>query len=74
MVGAGIFSLPQNMSAIASVNTILIVWGITGIGILLFACYFLHLSHLKPQLEGGIYSYARAEFGDLTGGLSAWGY
>lgn len=74
MVGAGIFSLPQNMAEVAGINAILIGWGITGVGILFLAGCFLHLSRLKPQLEGGIYSYARAGFGDLMGFFSAWGY
>jgi arginine:ornithine antiporter/lysine permease len=74
MVGAGIFSLPQNMAEVAGVNAMLIGWGITGIGILFLAGCFLHLSRLKPQLDGGIYAYARAGFGDLMGFFSAWGY
>ena len=32
------------------------------------------LSRLKPQLKGGIYSYAAAGFGDFLGFNSAWGY
>ncbi|CAM4133974.1 basic amino acid/polyamine antiporter [Psychrobacter arenosus] len=74
MVGAGIFSLPQNMAEVAGVNAILTAWVITGIGILFLAGCFLHLSRLKPELDGGIYTYARQGFGDLAGFFSAWGY
>lgn len=74
MVGAGVFSLPQNMAAVAGVNAVLIGWVVTGIGILALAACFLYLSRLRPQLDGGIYSYAREGFGDLVGFFSAWGY
>ncbi|WGY44760.1 MULTISPECIES: basic amino acid/polyamine antiporter [unclassified Vibrio] len=74
MVGAGIFSLPQNMAEVAGVDAILTGWLITGVGILLLAGCFLHLSRLKPELDGGIYTYARTGFGDTAGFLSAWGY
>ncbi|MGP8307934.1 basic amino acid/polyamine antiporter [Vibrio sp. YIC-376] len=74
MVGAGIFSLPQNMAEVAGLNAMLVGWTITGVGILLLAGCFLHLSRLKPELDGGIYAYAKEGFGDLAGFLSAWGY
>lgn len=74
MVGAGIFSLPQNMAEVAGARAVLIGWAITGVGILALAACFLYLSRLRPDLDGGIYSYARAGFGDLVGFFSAWGY
>lgn len=67
MVGAGIFSLPQNMAEVAGVRAVLIGWWITGVGILALAASFLYLSRLKPELDGGIYTYARAGFGELVG-------
>ena len=74
MVGAGIFSLPQNMAEVAGANAIITAWLITGVGILFLAGCFLHLSRLKPELDGGIYTYAKEGFGDLAGFFSAWGY
>jgi arginine:ornithine antiporter/lysine permease len=74
MVGAGIFSLPQNMAEVAGARAVLIGWGVTGVGIVALAMSFLYLSRLRPDLDGGIYSYARAGFGDLVGFFSAWGY
>lgn len=74
MVGAGVFSLPQNMAEVAGVDAIITAWIITGTGILLLAGCFLHLSRLKPDLDGGIYSYAKEGFGETAGFLSAWGY
>ena len=34
----------------------------------------LHLTRQRPDLDGGIYNYAREGFGDLIGFCSAWGY
>ena len=42
MLGAGVFSLPQNMAAVASPAALLIGWGITGAGILLLAFAMLY--------------------------------
>ncbi len=47
MVGAGIFSLPQNMAEVAGARAVLIGWGVTGVGILALAASFLYLSRLK---------------------------
>lgn len=74
MLGAGVFSLPQNMAAVASPAALLIGWAITGIGIVLLALAMLLLTRLKPELDGGIFSYARAGFGEVMGFCSAWGY
>ncbi|GAB3048748.1 basic amino acid/polyamine antiporter [Acinetobacter apis] len=74
MVGSGVFSLPQNMAAVSNGTALLIAWGITGIGILFLAFSLLYLSRQYPELDGGIYNYARAGFGELIGFCSAWGY
>ncbi|WP_227317581.1 amino acid permease [Cedecea davisae] len=74
MLGAGVFSLPQNMAAVASPSALLIGWAITGVGILLLALAMLVLTRLRPDLDGGIFTYAREGFGELIGFCSAWGY
>ena len=74
MIGSGIFSLPQNMAAVASAEALLTGWAITGLGILFLGLSFFFLSRLRPDLDGGIYTYAREGFGDFIGGLAAWGY
>ncbi|MNZ27312.1 Arginine/ornithine antiporter [compost metagenome] len=74
MVGGGIFSLPQNMAASADVGAILIGWGITAVGMLTLAFVFQTLANRKPDLDGGVYAYAKAGFGDYMGFSSAWGY
>ncbi|MCT4716917.1 amino acid permease [Enterobacteriaceae bacterium H18W14] len=74
MLGAGVFSLPQNMASVASPAALLIGWAITGAGILLLALAMLVLTRLRPDLDGGIFTYAREGFGELIGFCSAWGY
>ena len=74
MIGGGIFSLPQNMAARADVGAILIGWAITAIGMLTLAFVFQTLANRKPELDSGVYAYAKAGFGDYMGFSSAWGY
>lgn len=74
MVGSGVFSLPQNMASVANGLALLIAWLITGVGILFLAFALLYLTRQRPDLDGGIYNYAREGFGDLIGFCSAWGY
>ena len=74
MVGGGIYSLPQNMAAAASVGAVLIAWCITGFGMYFLANSFRILSDVRPDLKAGIYMYGREGFGPFVGFLIAWGY
>ncbi len=74
MIGSGIFSLPQNMAVVAGAEAISIGWLITGVGIIFLGLSFFFISRLRPDLDGGIYTYAKEGFGDLMGFMSAWGY
>ena len=74
MIGGGIFSLPQNMAASADVGAVLIGWAITAVGMLTLAFVFQTLANRKPDIDGGVYAYAKAGFGDYMGFSSAWGY
>ncbi|MGQ8775355.1 amino acid permease [Serratia sp. NA_112.1] len=74
MLGAGVFSLPQNMAQVASPAALLLGWAITGVGILFLAFAMLLLTRLRPDLDGGIFTYAKEGFGELVGFCSAWGY
>ena len=67
MVGAGIFSLPQNIAAHAQVGAIAIGWLITGVGMIALALVYQFLSLRRPDLDGGIFTYAKAGFGSLIG-------
>ena len=73
-VGAGIFSLPQNIASVAGPGAMLIGWLIAGVGMLSVAFVFQILAHRKPHLDSGVYSYVRAGLGDFIGFTSGWGY
>ena len=74
MIGGGIFSLPQNMAASASVGGVLLAWLITGLGIWFIANTFRLLARLRPELTSGIYMYARSGFGPYMGFNIGWSY
>ncbi|GMB09959.1 arginine-ornithine antiporter [Thermolongibacillus altinsuensis] len=74
MIGGGAFNLPSDMAAGANSGAVIIGWIITGIGMIALALVYQNLAIRKPELDGGIYSYARAGFGEFIGFNSAWGY
>ena len=74
IIGSGIFGLPQNMAAGAGAGAILIGWAITGVGMLMLALLYQALALRKPDLNNGVYAYARALSGEYVGFNSAWGY
>lgn len=74
MVGAGIFNIPQNMAVAAGSGALLISWLVTAIGMLLLVYTFKILAVSHPELNSGIYQYARAGFGNFMGFNMAWGY
>lgn len=67
MIGSGIFSLPQNMAASAGAGAILIGWLITGVGMLSLALVYQMLSNRQPELDNGVFAYARALGGEFLG-------
>ncbi len=74
MIGSGIFALPSQMAGSAAPGPLLIGWLVTGVGMLMLAFVFQSLATRKPEVDGGVYGYARAGFGDYVGFTSAWGY
>ena len=67
MIGGGIFSLPQNIAAAASPGPMIIGWVITGIGMICLAMVYQKLAVRCPDLDNGIYAYAKEGFGDFVG-------
>lgn len=59
MLGGGVFSLPQNTAASSALGPVIIAWIIAGIGIYFIANSFRVLSDLRPDLQAGVYMYAR---------------
>ena len=74
MIGSGIFALPSQMAVSAAPGPLLIGWVITGVGMLTLAFVFQTLATRKPDVDGGVYGYARAGFGNYIGFTSAFGY
>ena len=74
MIGGGAFNLAGDMALGANAGAVIIGWIITGIGILGLGFVFQNLSNMKPELDSGIFSYAKEGFGPFLGFSSAWGY
>ena len=74
MIGGGIYSLPQNMAAGASVGAVILSWLITGFGVYFIANTFRILSTVRPDLTAGIYMYSREGFGPYVGFTIGWSY
>ena len=74
MIGSGVFLLPRRFGVETGVAGALIAWTIAGAGMLMLAFVFQQLATRKPDLDAGIYAYARAGFGDYVGFNSAFGF
>lgn len=74
MIGSGIFALPSQMAGSAAPGPLLIGWLVTGVGMLMLAFVFQTLATRKPDVDGGVYGYAREGFGNYIGFTSAFGY
>lgn len=74
MVGAGIFSLPRTFAQATGPLGAVIAWLIAGTGMYMLARVFQTLAERKPDLDAGVFAYAKEGFGDYPGFLSAFGY
>ena len=74
MVGAGVFSLPARFGVATGILGSLIAWAVAGAGMLMLAFVFQNLAIRKPDLDSGVFIYAKAGFGDYAGFNSAIGF
>ena len=74
MIAAGIFNSPTDLVTSSNPGAVIISWSIGIFGVIMLGLVFSMLSNKRPELKGGIYSYARAGYGDFVGFNSAWGY
>jgi arginine:ornithine antiporter/lysine permease len=74
IVGSGIYNSPADLARVANPGWIAVAWAITGLGMYSLAMIFQYLARRRPDLEGGIYSYAREAAGEFAGFNSAYGY
>jgi arginine:ornithine antiporter/lysine permease len=69
-----VFSLPARFATATGVLGAIIAWIVAGTGMLMLAFVFQTLAIRKPELDSGIFAYAKAGFGDYIGFNSAFGY
>src|ERR1700761_4034943 len=74
MIGSGVFLLPRRFGTETGVLGAIIAWTIAGSGMLMLAFVFQRLATRKPELDAGIFAYAKAGFGDYVGFNSAFGF
>jgi arginine:ornithine antiporter/lysine permease len=74
MVGAGVFSLPRRFATETGIYGALIAWAVAGTGMLMLAFVFQTLAVRKPNLDSGVYAYAKAGFGEYLGFFAAFGF
>jgi arginine:ornithine antiporter / lysine permease len=74
MIGAGIFSLPRTFANATGPMGAVIAWLIAGSGMYMLARVFQSLAERKPDIDAGVFAYAKEGFGDYPGHLSAFGY
>lgn len=74
MIGAGIFSLPRTFGVATGPFGAMIAWIIAAGGMFTLARVFQFLAERKPDLDAGVYVYAKEAFGHYAGFLAAFGY
>jgi len=74
MVGSGIFSLPRTFGNATGPFGAIIAWTIAAGGMYTLARVFQALAERRPEIDAGVYAYAKAGFGDYPGFLAALGY
>ena len=72
IVGTGIFAMPAVLASAGTSS--LLVLGVIAVGAMLLAALFGQLTKRVPNSDGGLYAYARYEFGDFAGYLTGWCY
>jgi basic amino acid/polyamine antiporter, APA family len=72
IIGTGVFTMPAVMAGAGTSS--IITLGVIALGAVLLGLLFGQLTKRVPNVEGGMYAYARHEFGDFAGYLTAWCY
>ncbi len=72
IIGTGVFTMPGVMAG-AGTSSILVL-GVISLGAVMLGVLFGQLTRRIPSSDGGLYAYARHEFGDFAGYLTAWCY
>jgi APA family basic amino acid/polyamine antiporter len=72
IIGTGVFTMPAVLASAGTVS--LLVLGVIAVGAMMLAILFGQLTRRVPSADGGLYAYARHEFGDFAGYLTGWCY
>ena len=72
VIGAGVFTMPAVLAGAGTVS--LLVLAVIALGAMVLAVLFGQLTRRIPNSDGGLYAYARHEFGDFAGYLTGWCY
>ena len=72
IIGTGVFTMPAVMAGAGTSS--IITLGVIAVGAVLLGLMFGQLTKRVPNSDGGLYAYARHEFGDFAGYLTAWCY
>jgi len=72
IIGTGVFTMPAVM-ADAGTSSI-VTLAVIAAGAVLLGVLFGQLTKRVPNSDGGVYAYARHEFGEFAGYLTAWCY
>ena len=72
IIGVGVFTMPAVLAAAGTSS--LVVMAVVAVGAMLLAVLFGQLTRRVPKADGGLYAYARHEFGDFAGYVTGWSY
>ena len=72
IIGTGVFTMPAVLAGAGTSS--IVTLGVIAIGAVLLGMLFGQLTKRVPNVDGGLYAYARHEFGDFAGYLTAWCY
>jgi APA family basic amino acid/polyamine antiporter len=72
IIGTGVFAMPAVLAGAGTSS--LLVLAVIAVGATLLAVMFGQLTKRVPNSDGGLYAYARHEFGDFAGYLTGWCY
>ena len=72
VIGIGVFTMPAVLASAGTSS--LAVLAVVAVASVLLAVLFGQLTRRVPNSAGGLYAYARYEFGDFAGFVTGWSY
>ena len=72
IIGTGVFAMPAVLAGAGTSS--LATLAVIAVGAMLLAVLFGQLTRRVPNSDGGLFAYARHEFGDFAGYLTGWCY